>query len=659
MGKTSSPKGKGGASARTGAPADAARDAARGPAQGAARKDPGGAEGAQKPAPQEGGAGAPSPEMARNLARIEELSQRLIAALSRRKPHSPALDGPSPELYAKAGAALMAEWMTNPAKLIGQQVEWWGRAVQNYMEAQQAMLAAATGADAREQGEEAGAAARCDRRFSHPLWYSNPYFSLLRKQYLLNARTLEKSVEALEGLSPPERERLRFFTRQIIDMMAPTNFLATNPDALERAVETGGESLVRGLENLVRDLEVGEGDLLVTLADPEAFRVGGNIAATEGAVIYRNRLFELIQYAPRSERVHEIPVLLFPPWINKFYILDLKPENSLIRWIVDQGYTLFVVSWVNPDETYADVGLDDYIAEGYLEAMRVVREICGTDQVNAIGYCIAGTMLALTLALLEKRGEAPVRAATFFTTLTDFSDPGEFAVFLADDFVDAIEEEARREGVLRSYFMARTFSYLRPNDLVYQPAIRSYMLGEPPPAFDLLYWNGDGTNLPARMAVEYLRLLCQQNRFAQGGIGVLGETLHIRDVKRPLTAIACETDHIAPWKASFQGVAKMGARSKGFILSQSGHIAGIVNPPGRKKYGHYTSKAPLRDPDAWYQAADFHPASWWPRWEEWLRRRAGRKVAAHIPGAAGYPVLAPAPGTYVLNAKYEPPQERG
>ncbi len=646
MNKTSSPKGEGGEAGRAGAPA-AAKAAAKG-------KDAGGGKSAGKPGLQEGGAIAPSPEMARNLARIEELSRRLIAALSRRRPHSPALDGPSPELYAKAGAALMAEWMTNPARLIGQQVEWWGRAVQNYMEAQQAMLAA--GAQ-EEGGEEAAAAARRDRRFSHPLWYSNPYFSLLRKQYLLNAETLEKSIDALEGLPPPERERLRFFTRQIIDMMAPTNFLATNPDALERAVETGGESLVRGLENLVRDLEANDGDLLVTLADPEAFRVGENIAGTEGAVIYRNRLFELIQYAPRTESVHEIPVLLFPPWINKFYILDLRPDNSLIRWIVDQGYTLFVVSWINPDESYADVGLEDYIREGYLEALRVVKDVCATDEVNAVGYCIAGTMLALTLALLEKRGERSVRAATFFTTLTDFSEPGEFAVFLEDDFVDAIEEEAKREGVLRSYFMARTFSYLRPNDLVYQPAIRSYMLGEPPPAFDLLYWNGDGTNLPARMTVEYLRLLCRQNRFAEGGIEILGETLHIRDVKRPLTAIACETDHIAPWKASFRGVAKMGARSKRFILSQSGHIAGIVNPPSRDKYGHYTSKAEIRDPEAWYQAADFHPGSWWPRWERWLRRHAGRKVAARIPGASGCPVLAPAPGTYVLNAKYEAPGE--
>ncbi len=587
------------------------------------------------------------PDLARNLARVEALSQRLIAALARRDPPAPGLEGPSPALFARAGAAMMAEWMANPARMIEAQVSWWSRAVQNYAEAQQAFLKSAAPSAAPPEGDTPP-----DRRFSHPLWQSHPYFSLIRKQYLLTAETLENTVDALEGLDEAERCRLRFFTRQIIDLMAPTNFLPTNPAALERAVETGGQSLVDGLENLVRDLEENGGNLLVTLADRNAFRVGENLATTEGAVVYRNRLFELIQYAPRTETAHAVPLLLFPPWINKYYILDLRPGNSLIRWLVDQGHTLFVVSWVNPDESYADVGLETYVDEGYLEALRVVKDICREERVNAIGYCIAGTVLAITLALLKRRGDRSVRSASFFTTLTDFSDPGEFGVFLADDFVDAIETEARREGVLRAYYMSRTFSYLRANDLVYAPAIRSYMLGESPPAFDLLYWNGDGTNLPARMTVEYLRLLCQQNRFATDGIGILGEHVRIGDVALPFCAVACETDHIAAWRASFGGMRRFASRSKAFILSQSGHVAGIVNPPERNKYGHYANAAPLADPDRWLRGATFHKGSWWPRWERWLKRRAGRMVAPRIPGEGGYPVLCPAPGTYVLNGRF-------
>jgi polyhydroxyalkanoate synthase len=345
--------------------------------------------------------------------------------------------------------------------------------------------------------------------------------------------------------------------------------------------------------------------------------------------------------------VHRTPLIIFPPWINKFYVLDLKPANSLIRWIVDQGYTLFVVSWVNPDASYADVGLETYVEEGYLDAIAQVKAICEEPKVNVIGYCIAGTTLSLTLALMDKRKDASVRSATFFTTLTDFSDQGEVGVFLDDDFVNGIEREVTEKGYLHSFFMSRTFSYLRSNDLIYGPAIRSYMLGEAPPAFDLLYWNGDGTNLPARMTVEYLRWLCQQDRFAQGTIQICGETLSLRGVKVPLCAIACETDHIAAWKSSFRGVAGMGSRDKTFILSESGHIAGIVNPPAKKKYGHYTSDAPLESAEEWQAGATRSDGSWWPRWQEWLHRRSGAMIPARVPGTDSHPVLCPAPGTYV------------
>ncbi len=358
-------------------------------------------------------------------------------------------------------------------------------------------------------------------------------------------------------------------------------------------------------------------------------------------------MLELIQYAPKTETVHRTPLIIFPPWINKFYILDLKPQNSLVRWIVEQGYTLFVVSWKNPDASYRDVGMGDYIEEGYLAAIEEVKRITGEDQVNAIGYCIAGTTLAMTLALMEKRKDKSIKSATFFTTLTDFSDQGEVGVFLTDDFVDGIEREVEEKGYLSSFFMSRTFSYLRSNDLIYGPAIRSYMMGEAPPAFDLLYWNGDSTNLPAKMSVEYLRGLCQGDRFAQGGFEILGETLKISDVKVPLCAVACETDHIAAWKASYDGVRAMGSKSKTFILSESGHIAGIVNPPTKRKYGHYTNEDLSQGSDGWLKTAEFHEGSWWPRWEEWLAKRSGAQVPARVPGAGGRDILAPAPGTYV------------
>ncbi|AWD22867.1 class I poly(R)-hydroxyalkanoic acid synthase [Fuscovulum blasticum] len=575
-----------------------------------------------------------------NLARMEELSKRLASALGQRRLHDAALNGPSTDVYMKAAAAYFAEMMQNPARVLEHQISYWGKTLKHYVEAQQ-VLAKGEFRAPEDPGPK-------DRRFSNPLWDSHPYFNFLKQQYLLNAEAVSTAVGDMESLPPEDKRRVEYFTRQIVDMFSPTNFLGTNPDALERAVATDGESLVQGLENLVRDIEANNGEVVVTLADREAFRVGANLATTPGAVVYRNRMFELIQYTPTTEKVHKTPLLIFPPWINKFYIMDLKPANSLIKWIVDQGFTLFVVSWVNPDSSYADVGLDDYIRDGYLRAMAEVRRITGEEQVNAVGYCIAGTTLGLTLAHLHKAGDKTVKTATFFTTMTDFSEPGEVGVFLTDDFVDGIERQTAQDGILSRLYMARTFSFLRSNDLIYSPAIKSYMLGEAPPAFDLLYWNGDGTNLPAKMAVEYLRGLCQRDGFAKGEFQVFGKPVSLKDVTVPLCAVACETDHIAQWRGSFNGVKQMGSKSKTFILSESGHIAGIINPPGRDKYGHYVSSAPVTGtPEDWKAGAEFHKGSWWPRWGAWLAKASGPMVAARIPGDSVHPVLAPAPGVYV------------
>lgn len=574
-----------------------------------------------------------------NLTRVEELSKRLVDVMAHKRPHHPGLDGPNQQLFARAATSYWAAMVQNPAKLMEQQIGYWSQTVQNFAEAQKIIA----GQSLEDGGETLGK----DRRFANPMWDSNPYFHYVKQQYMTNAEALREAVANVEEMEDVDKRRLSYFADQIINMMAPTNFLATNPDALEKAVETDGQSLIDGLENLVADLEANDGELIVRLADESAFEIGRNIATTPGQVVYRNRMMELIQYAPTTETVHETPIVLFPPWINKFYILDLKEKNSLIKWITEQGYTLFVVSWINPNETYAEIGMEDYIDEGYLAAIETAKEICGVEQVNAVGYCIAGTTLSLTLALMKKRGMKPVKSATLFTALTDFSDQGDFTPFLQNDFVDAIEAEIGDDGVMPHYIMARTFSFLRSNDLVYGPAIRSYMMGETPPAFDLLYWNGDGANLPGKMAVQYLRGLCQDNSFADGGFELFGEKLHLRDVDVPVMAITCETDHIAAWKQCYRGVQQMGSRSKQFLVSQSGHIAGIVNPVSRNKYGHYSNTDLKQEADSWMKEATFNEGSWWPKWEAWLKKRSGKQVPARVPGSDAYPPIEAAPGSYV------------
>ncbi|MBD3662771.1 PHA/PHB synthase family protein [Sulfitobacter aestuariivivens] len=577
--------------------------------------------------------------MAENMKKVEQLTQRLTQVMTNRQTHHQALDGPNQELFTKAANAYWTDAINNPAKLMEQQMGYWTKTLGQFVELQKTMAQA---------GAEASADRKVtDRRFANPMWETHPYFSFVRQQYLINAETLTEAVEGVEDMDPKEKDRLKYFSQQIIDLMSPTNFLATNPDALERAVQTEGESLIKGLENLIKDLEANNGELIVKLADEDAFELGRNIATSPGKVVFRNKMFELIQYTPSTEKVHATPVLIFPPWINKFYILDLKAQNSLVKYIVDQGYTLFMVSWVNPDGAFHDVGMEDYVEDGYLAAISEVKEITGEKQINAVGYCIAGTTLSMTLSLLKQRGDKSLKSATFFTALTDFSDQGEFRPFLTDDFIDGIEAETKDKGVLPSVIMARTFSFLRSNDLVYGPAVKSYMMGETPPAFDLLYWNGDGANLPAKMAMQYLRGLCQRNELADGGFDLMGHHLELDDIDVPLCAIACETDHIAPWKDSYRGIQMMGSKDKTFIMTQSGHIAGIVNPPSKKKYGHYTNDDLKLGYKEWLKSADFHEGSWWPRWEKWLKKRSGKKIDARFPGDDGRKMLGDAPGDYV------------
>lgn len=571
--------------------------------------------------------------LAANLARLEELTRRMVAATAAARAAQPALEGPGQELYMKAASAMMAEMMAHPERMIERQVHLWRETLENAAAAQRKLVSS-------EPSSE-----KPDRAFANPLWDTNPYFSFVRDQYRLSSKAITESVSGLSDLDDAERNRVAFFTQQMVDMLSPANFLATNPDAIEKALATDGASLVDGLENMVRDLEANDGRLAVTLADPDAFKLGENIATAPGKVVFRNRMFELIQYEPTTKKVFETPLVIFPPWINKFYILDLKPQNSFIRYAVDQGHTVFVVSWVNPDASYAQTGFDGYVRDGAMAAIEETKRLANTKQVNAIGYCIGGTLLASTLALMAKRNDTSVANATFFTTLLDFADPGELSAFLSDDFLEGLEKEVEERGILDAFFMARTFSFLRARDLVYGPAVRSYMMGEAPPAFDLLFWNGDSTNLPAAMARDYLRGLYRENRLMKGTFKVDGEVVNLTDIKVPTIAIATRTDHIAPWKSSFSGLSQLSGEKK-LILSDSGHIAGIVNPPAAKKYGYWLNENRFeRDTaDAWFDAAERHEGSWWPIWADWLKNRSGQEIEARNPPTDA---LANAPGTYV------------
>ena len=574
-----------------------------------------------------------------NLARVEELSKRLVDVMTHRKPLRAELNAPDTEVFVNAANAYVQSMVQNPGKMFEHQLEYWTKSVRHFVDAQNMLM--------HGKLEAAPDDTPTDRRFSNPLWQSHPYFNFLKQQYMRNAEAIRQAVDDVEGIEGKDRQRLDYFSQQIIDMMSPTNFLGMNPDVLEKAIETEGESLVKGLENLITDLEANNGELVVRLADEDAFEIGRNIATTPGKVVYRNRMFELLQYTPTTETVHEVPLIIFPPWINKYYILDLKEQNSLIKWAVDQGYTVFIVSWINPDRSYAEVGMEEYIEEGFLTAIGEVKKLTNQKQVNAVGYCIAGTTLHLTLSLMKQRGDKSVKSATFFTTLTDFGDQGEFTPFLQNDFIDGIDDEIDEEGILRSFIMQRTFSFLRSNDLIYGPAIKSYMMGEAPPAFDLLYWNGDGSGLPGKMAHQYLRQLCQENEFVGEGIELCGERLHISDVDLPICSVTCETDHIARWKDCYTGFQQTKSRSKTFIVSESGHIAGIVNPPSKKKYGHYTNKDVKGTADEWMEGATFSEGSWWPIWDKWLSGRSGKQIPAREPGDSEHPVLCDAPGPYV------------
>jgi polyhydroxyalkanoate synthase len=546
---------------------------------------------------------------------------------------------PDPARLANAWPAM--SWLADPAKVAKAQADMWSEGLEIWQRA----LGGATGtADAAET--DLAAKADRDKRFAAPEWREHPLFDMIRQTYLLVSDRLLGSVDALEGVDEKTREKARFLTRSFVDAMSPSNFALTNPQVLERAVETRGESLLRGLEHMLKDL--GRGQL--THTDPGAFEVGRNIATTPGKVVKQTPLYQLIQFSPTTDEVIETPLVIFPPWINRYYILDLNPKKSFIRWAVEQGLTVFVVSWKSADESLKDLQLGDYV-KAEIEVLETVREAIGTPSVHAIGYCVAGTTLAAALALLTARGEADkVASATFFTAQVDFSEAGDLQFFLGDEQMDLIRQLSADKGYLDGRYMAATFNLLRGRDLIWNYVTSNYLLGEEYPQFDLLYWNSDTTNLPAAWHQAYLQQLYRENRLVQpGAIVIDGVPIDLRKVEVPTYVQAGREDHIAPpqsvWKIThhFQGPMR-------FVLAGSGHIAGVVNPPEAQKYQYWINEEKVDTLDQFIAGATEHKGSWWPDWKRWIEAAAPKKVkaaGARIPGEGPLPALEDAPGSYV------------
>ena len=472
-------------------------------------------------------------------------------------------------------------------------------------------------------------------------------FDYVKQSYLLASRWIQGTVAEVDSLDPQTKGKVEFYTRQFVDALSPTNFALTNPTVLKRAADTKGESLLKGLQNLFDDLERGKGDLKISMTNEAAFKVGENIAVSPGKVVYQTELMQLIQYAPTTAQVHKRPLLLVPPWINKFYILDLKPKNSFIKYAIDQGYTVFVISWANPGPDLAHKTFEHYLDEGPLAALDAIERAIGERDVTIIGYCLGGTLTACLLAWMAARGDTRIKAATFFTTMTDFAEPGELSVFIDDQQLDMIERHMQEKGYLEARHMQKVFNLMRANDLIWGFVVNNYLLGREPIAFDLLYWNADSTRMPYMMHSFYLRNMYQKNLLVQpGGIALKGVPIDLGKIKTPCYFISTKEDHIAPWASTYRGSLLFGGPVR-FVLGGSGHIAGIVNPPTSAKYGYWTSAKRPADPAAWLAEVQQNDGSWWPDWDAWLAKKSGSKVPARDPAAGNLPPLEDAPGSYV------------
>jgi polyhydroxyalkanoate synthase len=485
-----------------------------------------------------------------------------------------------------------------------------------------------------------------DKRFKHPEWTKNAVFSFVKDSYLVAAKSILSTVHEVKGMDETAARKVDFYTRQFVDALSPSNFVATNPEVLTATLESGGQNLLRGLENLLSDLGRGDGRLSITMTDMKAFRLGENIATTPGKIVYQNNLMQLIQYAPSTQNVRRRPLLIVPPWINKFYVLDLQPKNSFIKWAVDQGHTVFVISWVNPDEKLAEKSFEGYMLEGPVAALDAIERATGERRVNAIGYCLGGTLLASTAAYLAAKNDDRLASATYFVTLVDFTDVGDMAVFIDNEQLASLERRMRERGYLEAQDMATAFNMLRANDLIWSFVINNYLLGKEQLPFDLLFWNSDSTRMPAAMHSFYLRKMYQQNLLAKpGGVTLAGTPIDLSKIKIPTFILSTREDHIAPWKSTYAATHLYSGPIK-FVLSAAGHMAGVISAPG-SKYGHWTNDNLPASPDEWFSGATSHQGSWWPVWDEWITRLDPDRTPAREPGGGKLPVIEDAPGSYV------------
>ena len=579
-------------------------------------------------------------ELSRSMSDIAQRSQRLVGDwLKRQADEGTTTPNADPLNIGAAFMEMTTRLMTNPQKLMEAQAGFWKDYMSLWQSTAQRMMGMA--APAVIEGDPR------DRRFKDEAWKDNEVFDFIKQSYLLSARYITDVVKQADGLEPATAQKVDFYSRQFIDAMSPSNFLMTNPEVLRKTAESGGENLIKGLQNLLSDLERGKGNLRIKMTDTDAFKIGENIAVTPGKVVYQNALMQLIQYTPTTEKVAKRPLLIIPPWINKFYILDLRPRNSFVRWATSQGHTVFIVSWVNPDEKLAEKNFEDYMREGILDALTAIEAATGERDINAIGYCLGGTLLSSTLAWMAANNDDRIKSATFFVTLMDFRDSGELSVFIDEEQIKALEGKMNKRGFLEGSEMATTFNMLRANDLIWSFVVNNYLLGNDPFPFDLLYWNSDSTRMPAKMHSFYLRNMYQENRLSQpGGITLAGTQIDLASVKVPAYFISTREDHIAPWRATYRGTKLLSGENR-FVLAASGHIAGVVNPPEGGKYSHWLNPDLPEDPETWFQGATEIAGSWWPDWQRWITAQDKRQVKARTPGDGKLPVLDDAPGSYV------------
>ncbi|MCK0507546.1 PHA/PHB synthase family protein [Aromatoleum anaerobium] len=598
---------------------------------------------AQTPTLQEPG------EITKTFAEVAERSAKLICEHFRRRIEK-GITPPGDELgIAAAFMEMMAKLLSNPYVLAPTQMNLlrdhfslWQRSVLRCMGVQASPMAIP---------------AKGDNRFRDEQWEEHFLFDFIKQSYLIVAHHVHGGVSKVEGLESGTQRKVDFFTRQCIDALSPSNFALTNPEVVRETVKSHGQNLIKGFKNLLRDIEEGDGSLRIRMTDAAAFKLGSNVATTPGKVVFENELMQLLQFAPTTREVFKRPLLIIPPWINKYYILDLREKNSFIKWATDQGHTVFVISWVNPDETLAHTGFGDYMTQGALTAVNAVCRQTGEDKVNAVGYCLGGTLLATTLAWMAAKKDERIASATFFTTMLDFSEPGELGVFIDDQAIASLEKKMAARGFLDGSEMAGVFNMLRANDLIWSFVVNNYLMGKDPFPFDLLYWNSDSTRMPARMHSFYLRELYMKNRLKEpGGVTLDGVPIDLGKIRVPAYFVSAIEDHIAPWTSTYVGARLFNGPVR-FVLGGSGHIAGIINPPAANKYGYWVNPAakPPASANQWFAGATQHAGSWWNDWSDWAAAQdGGEKVVARDPAAGRLKVLEDAPGTYVrfrLDAK--------